>query len=565
MAKRGSGRSPSVFQVGNSLGGGAAKDGDQYRPPTRDFGVLKVRSAKLKQSQAQIIREDGTTSNRRFERMDNEAIVKIVKGSDLEQIRALSKYFVQANGMYARAVRYLADIYRFDFMVYPNLDLDVELEESFNKKVLKKFNEVLEHFDATPIQLMCRKWATQVCTDGVYYGYVCDDINDRLTVQDLPVNYCRSRFTHQGRPVIEFCAEYFDKVARDEITRDRILNLFPEEIRKGYASYKAGQLPAEAQGERPGWMLLDVHRAFKFNFYESDLPPFLNAIPALLDLAEVQDLEKEKLLQELQKILIQTFALDKNGQLPFTMTELQRLNQNAIDMVGDAVGVSVLSTVANVHLEELASDTEDSSTSTKDSMNNVYSEFGISTNLFNTDGNLALEKSIGIDAAFVKQLMLQFEFFLNDYIAWRFNKPALKFRLKMLATTIFNNQELSSRYQDLTEIGFSRFLPMIALGHTQKEVCSMVKLEQQIMSLDNWMIPPFSSNTMSSETWAQIKQVQQGTLDATELGVQPAVTTPSAGGSSSDKSSSSGASVGRKELPDEQKSEKTIANRESTS
>lgn len=49
------------------------------------------------------------------------------------------------------------------------------------------------------------------------------------------------------------------------------------------------------------------------------------------------------------------FELDKNGQLPFTMPELQRLNQNALDMVGDAVGVSVLSTVANVHMEDVGS------------------------------------------------------------------------------------------------------------------------------------------------------------------------------------------------------------------
>jgi len=39
------------------------------------------------------------------------------------------------------------------------------------------------------------------------------------------------------------------------------------------------------------------------------------------------------------------------------------------------------------------------------------------------------------------------------------------------------------------------------MGHSQKEITSLAKLEQQVMQLDAYMLPPFSSNTMSSETW----------------------------------------------------------------
>lgn len=192
------------------------------------------------------------------------------------------------------------------------------------------------------------------------------------------------------------------------------------------------------------------------------------------------------------------------------MTELQRLNQNAIDMVGDAVGVSVLSTIADVHLEDLNNGQgEESNNSVDAAEENTYNNFGIASNLFNTDGNLALEKSIITDEAYVKPLLLQFEQFFNRYLEWKFNKSSLKFRLKMLNTSIFNFKELSTAYKDLTKIGFSRFLPIVALGHTQKEVTSMAKLEQQIMQLDAYMLPPFSSNTMSSDTWSDIKAQQE--------------------------------------------------------
>ena len=509
--------------------------------PTRDFGMLKVRSMKIKQSQAVVLKEEKDL-RRDFAKMTGEQIIKIIQGNNLADQRRLSEYFARTNGIYARAIRYLADIYRFDYIVYPNLDLDIELNESTQKKTLKRFNEILEHFDASPIQSLSRKWAIQICLVGVYYGYIAEDINDRLVIQDLPVDFCRSRFMHRGKKVVEFNVKYFEKITKDEKYREQILNLFPEEIRVGYYKYLQGKLKAEVQGDEAGWIILDLNRAFKFNFYDNDIPPFLFVIPSLLNLAEVQDLEKEKLLQELQKILVQTFELDKNGQIPFTMTELQRLNQNAIDMVGDAVGVSVLSTIADVHLEDLAPENgKDSTDNIQAAEASAYNDMGVSTNLFNTDGNLALEKSILTDAAFVKQLLLQYEVFFNEYIIWKFNKNKSKFRFKMLDTTIFNYIDISNTYKDLTKIGYSRFLPAAALGHSQKEVTSMAKLEQQIMELDNFMLPPFSSNTMSSDTWSDIKQIQRdGTIRREDGDVG-----------------------GRPSLPNDQKTEKTIQNQES--
>lgn len=527
----------------------------------RDFGMLKVRQMKVKQSQAVVFDQDESTN---FSRMSNDRLIKICTDKDLSQKRKLSRWFFETNGMYNRAVRYLSDICKFDFMLYPNLDLDKEIQDSEAEKILKKFNEVLEHFDNSAIQLICRKWAAQVCLDGAYYGYICDDINDKLVIQDLPTDYCRSRFQHRGLPLVEFNVDYFNKVTSNDDVRERLLNLFPDEIQKAYRKHKNGKLQAEDQGDQDGWILLDVNRAFKLNFYgdwSSDVPPFLQAIPSLIELSEVQDLSKEKLLQQIQKILVQQFELDKNGQIPFTMPELQRLNQNAIDMVGDAVGVSVLSTIANVNLLDLAKDqSDDAQDAVEAQEQSTYNDLGISTNLFNTQGNLALEKSITTDEAYVKPLLLQFEQFFNRYLEWKFNKSSLKFRFKMLNTTIFNFKDLSNTYKDLTKIGFSRFLPIVALGHTQKEVTSMAKLEQQIMQLDAYMLPPFSSNTMSSDTWSDIKAQQEMIIQGRKVGAANPATAANAAAGGQASSNGSAGDGGRPTKPADQKSDKTLAN-----
>lgn len=515
----------------------------------RDFGMMHAGKNKVPQSQSVVFNTDGKNNQVGLDKRSNEDLIKIVKGRDLEKKRQLSEFIAQTNGIYARAVRYISDIYRFDFMLYPNLDLDVEINDAMSSKTLKKFNLLLEYFDNSSVQLMARKWANQICLLGAYYGYITEDVNDKLVVQDLPVDFCRSRFFHRGRPAVEFNVRYFDVVTKSENFRKTLLALFPKEIQDAYKKYVAGTLKNEDDpNSKDVWILLDLNRAFKFNFYDSDVPPFLYAIPAILQLGEVQDLTKEKLLQAIQKILTQKLELNKQGEIPFTMKEIQRLNQNAADMVGEAVGVSVLTTIAEVKVHDLDnSDGTNAQDQVKAAEGSVYNDMGISTNLFNTDGNLSLEKSIITDEAFVKQLILQFEQFFNDFIEWKFNKRDSKFRMKMLNTTIFNYKEMSDKYKDLTKIGFSRFLPMIALGHTQKEVTSMVKLEQQMMHLDDWMLPPFSSNTMSSDTWSDIKAIQGQRENQGKLGTADTSTQGS----------------GRPTLPGDQKTDKTIANQAS--
>lgn len=523
-----------------------------------NFGLLKTRKNKIQQSESII--KNTTTQN--FANMNNERLLRIINTGSAADKRALSRWFFEKNGIYSRAVRYIADILKYDYLLYPNLDLDADFKESESEKILKKFNEVLGHFDASSIQLMCRKWAGLVCLDGVYYGYICDDINDKIVVQDLPVEYCRSRFLHRGLPLVEFNALYFDKITSNAADREKILSLFPEEFQKGYREYKAGKLPAEAQGDKAGWFLLDPQRAFKFSFFGDfghEGPPFLNAIPDLLELDEVKDINKEKLIQQIQKILVQEFELDAKGQIPFTMKELQQLNENAVEMVGDAVGVSVLSTVAKVHVDDLEGNTaRNSEEQVDETADSVYDAFGISSNIFNTSGSTALEKSIAVDEAFTKVLMLQFEAFFNNYLEWKFNKNNLKFRFKMLNTSIFNYKDLAKEYENLTKIGFSRFLPVVALGHTQKEVTSMAKLEQQIMQLDAYMLPPFSSNTMSSDTWGDIKAQQQQIFQGGKTN-PAAVANPNAAKAAQSIGAPSN-SGGRPALEPDKKSDKTLAN-----
>jgi hypothetical protein len=93
-------------------------------------------------------------------------------------------------------------------------------------------------------------------------------------------------------PAIEFNMAYFDTFS-DITYRMKVLNLFPDEFKKGYVAYKQGRLKTEVE-KVSSWYLLTPGLAFKFNLNNNDVPMFLNVIPALLDLDDAQGLDRKK-------------------------------------------------------------------------------------------------------------------------------------------------------------------------------------------------------------------------------------------------------------------------------
>ena len=181
-----------------------------------------------------------------------------------------------------------------------------------------------------------------------------------------------------------------------------------------------------------------------------------------MDLEDAQDLDKEKMKQQLVRLIIQEMPIDKNGDLIFDVDEAQALHNNAVKMVGDAVGINVLTTFADVAVEDLSDHGNVSSVDQLDKVERtVYNEAGVSQMQFNTNGNLALEKSIANDEATMTGLLLQFERYAEGLLR-PFNKNInrLQYKVQMLPTTIYNYRDLSKIYKEQTQIGFSKLLAL---------------------------------------------------------------------------------------------------------
>ena len=463
---------------------------------------------------------------------DKREVLRAIDTGDYESMREISNFFYKTSGIYSRLCRYMAYLYRYDWMITPYMNS----ESVKSEKALEGFNKALRYLDNFEVKKFFGEVALKVIRYGCYYGYLVPQ-TDRMVVQELPSNYCRSRFSINGRPAVEFNMKFFDDNFRDTTQRMRILNLFPKEFRKGYILYKEGKLVAEYPGDTAGWYMLEPGNTIKFNINGEDFPAFISVIPAIIDLDAAQELDRKKMQQKLLKIIIQKMPLDKNGELIFDVEEAQQLHNNAVKMLGKAIGVDVLTTFADVDVADMA---DKSTTTTTDELakveRTVYNEAGVSQMQFNTDGNIALEKSILNDEASMYNLILQFEGFLNDLLQ-PFNKVPKKilFKAQILTTTIYNYKEMAKLYKEQTQMGYSKMLPQIALGQSQSSILANAYFENDVLDLINVFIPPLMSSTMSSD-----------------------VLNKNGNGSSSTDNK-----VGRKEKENDQKSEKTIANRES--
>jgi hypothetical protein len=126
----------------------------------------------------------------------------------------------------------------------------------------------------------------------------------------------------------------------------------------------------------------------------------------------------------------------------------------------------------------------------------------------------------------------------------------LNFIAEISQTTIYNYKDMAKQYKDMATMGFSKMAPMVAMGQSQANILASAYFENQVLQLYNILIPPLSTNVMNGDTLLNLGQGGDPKGKQTEQPQQQ---------QGEEKQS------GRPEKPDDEKSTKTIQNRESMS
>ena len=218
-----------------------------------DFSKIRV-GVKSLDDAVLLLGGDIKKANNRL--ADKATVLRALQQCDIETLAEISNYWFKVSGIYSRLCRYMAYLYRYDWMVTPHIAEDKKEDTKVREKVVKGFYDILTFLDNFQVKKLFGEIALKVVRNGCYYGYLIRESGKSAQLQELPIKYCRTRYNVNEIPAIEFNMKYFDDAFRDIDYRTRILNLFPKEFKKGYLLYKQSKLKGDYAGDTNGWYLL---------------------------------------------------------------------------------------------------------------------------------------------------------------------------------------------------------------------------------------------------------------------------------------------------------------------
>ena len=364
------------------------------------------------------------------------------------------------------------------------------------------------------------EWTLRALRDGVYYGVIQKAAKGTFSVIDLPYDYCSSNFKdEQGRDVIEFDLSYFNTIF-DETKRQQALNGYPTEIAEAYYDWKENRRKSSYY-----FIPSDIGICFPFL---TGAPLLLNMIPSIMQHEEAVETELIRGKEETKKILVQEMPHLSDGRLVFEPEEVAEMHAGTVAMMRGDPNISVLTSYGQVSAITAKSSADNVSSLLEGFLENIYSEAGISKEIFSSSSTAGLTACLNNSTS----LMMYFADKMANVISLLLNKlfgnTNLSFKYIILPVTQHNKDNYIKTALSLATTGYSFIVPAVALGINQKDLCDLKDLETQVLKLEDKLKPLSTAFTQTSKS----------------------------------ADSDSDSETGRPELGDDEKSEKTVANRE---
>lgn len=418
-----------------------------------------------------------------------EQIERIIMQGDPAEIRELSRYFSRFSGMYSRIIQYFSTLLKYSHVLIPHYDIAHP-----PKKLNSAYKDMASFIKKMRLEEIVPKINEIVFKEGIYFGLL-KEVDGRPVFFRLPEKYCRTRFNDEfGLPIVELNLSYFDTVATTDVDRKAILALFPKHVAQQYKAKKRICQYVE---------LTIRDGALCFYFSDDMLPPFIGIVPPLDDLNAARDNEKIRDRNELYRLLIQKLPIDKsNGELLFDLREAKMLHDSVANMLQDNETIDVLTTYADVKLEDVQEPDDSASASSsrlEKYKTQVYDDVGTTSEIFNaTSGSTAITYSIKKDVAMMYSWSHQIETAINVLLWLRRKNDQLYFSIKFLPDTIIFRKDDVDLYLKTAQYGFPKSAIASALGFDIEELVQLSDFENERLELTEIMRPLQSSYTQTT-------------------------------------------------------------------
>lgn len=496
----------------------------QFQQKIRDQRIATFKKAfkdMVATSKSAYVKSDSKSIRETRTSYDKEEILRIVQqGTPIERA-ALSEFFFTTNGLYKRIILHYATFLTYSWVLVPYPKDKSGKGDISERKTAVQYYNAADFCTTFQIDRKCAVFAKEVLVKGAYYGLIHDE-EDTVVIQDLPFDYCRSRFKNaHDVDIVEFNMQFFDQI-RDENLRKEILETYPKIVQKAYRKYK--------YHDGPRWIFLPAEMGIYFSYFE-ERPFFLDLIPLLDDLDDYKEIDKARNMQALKRILVQQVPID-GMQLVFEPEEAEEMHKGGLDMLANNPDIDVLTTYTKVSLLDMSSD-DDEKTEITDVQDLIYASAGLSKELFFSTTEAGLNYSVNNDLAMMMILGQRFAHFFTALLNYKFENKKVKFKLLILPISYYNSQDYTSRAKELAAFGYSFLTPILSTGLDQTNLAALKDLENDLLELDEVLKPLQSAYTQSGKAQGQPISDSNGSSKSS--------------GSSSESSSSSEEETAKKE------------------
>ena len=415
-------------------------------------------------------------------------VEKILESGSLTELQRLSRNYFSKGGYYKQLVIYYATLLKYTGLLIPNPTLGKNLSTSH---IQKRYFQAMDYVDKMNLPTLFVEWAQKALVDGCCYGIISKSDKSHFVVLTLPSLYCQTRFQDvEGNNIVEFDLSYFSTISNED-HRKAALEAFPDFVVKAYWRWRKGKLSSK-------WLLIPSDMGVCFPMMDSR-PFFVGVIPSIIQYEESVEIEQEREKEEIKKVLVQEIPHLSDGRLLFEPDEAAEMHAGAVGMVRNNKNTTVLTTYAKVDSITSKTASEKTSTALENMQQNIYSQAGVSGEIFAATGGNTTETSIKFDTAVMMHLANKFAKFITNVVNDNFANSNISFKYTILPVTYQNESKYIDANYKLANSGYSLVVPALAQGLSQKDLVNLKDLENDVLRLTEKLVPPKTSFTSTGE------------------------------------------------------------------
>lgn len=416
-----------------------------------------------------------------------EELIDIIDSGSLETQQSVSEQYYQSNGYYQQFINYYATLLKYAGILIPNANG----KSLSSPHILKRYNNAMDYVDKMNLPIWLAHCARRALIYGTYYGLRVDLGKKQFGVVDLPVRYCKTEFRDpEGNDIIQFNVGYFSTISNKD-AREEIIKLYPPIVQKQWKAYEKKRSASTA------WVIIPTEFGICFTLFDGK-PLLLKVLPAILDYDESVVLEHKKDSANIEKVLVQEIPHLPDGRLVFEPDEAAEMHSGAVGMLKSAKTIRVLTTYAHVDAISSNADLGDVDDKLNRMEQNIFAKAGVSGQIFAPTGSSSLPTALENDLAIMMQLANKFSLFISTLINSLFGNSNISFAYKIMPISYYNTKDVIEDSYKLVSSGYSFLVPALAQGFTQKELIGVKDLENDLLKLNEKLIPLSTAYTQSA-------------------------------------------------------------------